>query len=168
MPRTNAPNQRPARHMLSAQSLREGACLCGSVRVSLPGDVDSVGACHCDMCRRWTSSPWMALRAPPGTMLVGETVRVFQSSALAERGFCAQCGSALFHRPKDGPELAVSAGLFDPIGLKFTREIFFDRKPAFYSFADQTIKRSTLVMALAWAPRLIWRGLLASLRRRPA
>jgi hypothetical protein len=129
------------------------------VQVSLPISIRDVGACHCRMCRKWTSGPWMALRAPPETRIEGEDVRIFSSSAFAERGFCGVCGSALFHRPKNGPELAVSAGLFDPGDLRLTREIFFDAKPSFYAFANETIKRSSFVMALAWAPRLLWRAL---------
>ena len=45
-------------------------------------------------------------------------------SAFAERGFCRTCGTHIFHRPQNGPELAVNSGLFPPDDLFFAREIF--------------------------------------------
>jgi hypothetical protein len=145
-----------------------GGCLCGGVTVRLSEPIRQVGACHCATCRRWTSGPWMALRAPPDTHMEGETLEVYRSSEFAERGFCRRCGAHIFHRPQLGPEIAVSAGLFPPQEMKLTREIFFDLKPAFYSFAQDTLKRSSFVMALAWAPRILWRSLRRSLSGGPA
>jgi hypothetical protein len=141
-----------------------GRCLCGGVTVTIPARVTDVGVCHCADCRTWTSGPWMALRAPPETRIEGASVKVFRSSAFAERGFCGTCGSVLFHRPQDGPEIAVSAGLFDPARFTLAREIFFDRKPAFYSFGQHTLKRSALAMAAAWGPRLLWRRMTRAAR----
>lgn len=145
--------------------MREGFCLCGGVRVKLPDQVRDVGACHCAMCRRWTSGPWMALRAPGDINLEGDTITIYASSSFAERGFCRACGTVLFHRPKGGPEIAISAGLFEPNDMRLTREIFYDAKPGFYAFANATLKRSTLAMALAWGPRLLWRALLQRLEK---
>lgn len=135
---------------------RHGQCLCGGVRVSIPVARNAVGACHCAMCRRWCSGPWMAIQAPEAE-IAGETLRIFQASGFAERGFCGTCGSSIFHRPVLGPEIAVGAGLFDAEGLTLTHEIFHDGKPAFYRFEGDTRKRSALSMALEWGPRLLWR-----------
>ncbi|WP_366465740.1 GFA family protein [Brevundimonas sp.] len=137
----------------------KGSCICGAVTVTLPGTVTEVGTCHCEMCRRWCSGPWMSLQAPPDTHLEGTALRVYRSSGFAERGFCGECGSNVFHRPVDGPELAVSAGLFDPKNFTLRREIFVDRRPAFYGFTDSTEKMTSVDMAWAWAPKLIARRL---------
>lgn len=131
-------------------------CLCGGVEVRLPEMPESVGVCHCAMCRRWTSGPWMAVQAP-GSAITGDTLVVYSSSAFAERGFCSRCGSHIFHRPKDGPELAVSAGLLPHGRLTITREIFHDAKPLWYRFDATSRKQSALGMALEWGPRLAWR-----------
>ncbi len=98
---------------MTVAKMRRGQCLCGCVSVAIPASKVEVGVCHCDTCRKWCSGPWMAIHSPEATV-EGETLEVFRSSAFAERGFCARCGSAIFHRPQDGPELAVSAGLFKP------------------------------------------------------
>lgn len=74
----------------------------------------------------------MALQAP-GSLIVGDALVVYRSSNFAERGFCGRCGSHVFHRPQDGPELAVSAGLFRNRRLQVKREIFFDAQTAMVS-----------------------------------
>lgn len=136
-----------------------GRCLCGEVVVELDPPVRDVGVCHCVMCRRWCSGPWMAIQAPHAK-ITGDALVRFRASAFAERGFCGACGSAIFHRPQDGPELAISAGLFEPDGFKVAYEIFVDRKPDFYRLQDVADQRDSTAMALAWGPRLIWRRLV--------
>jgi len=131
-------------------------CLCGGVEVHLSNLPNTVGVCHCAMCRRWTSGPWMAVQAP-GSTISGDTLAVFSSSAFAERGFCSRCGTHILHRPKDGPELAISAGLLPSGSLTITREIFHDAKPLWYRFEAQSQKRSALGMAAEWGPKLAWR-----------
>ena len=133
-----------------------GSCLCGSVTVTLPKDENGVNVCHCAMCRKWCSGPWMALQVPDAE-ISGDTLKVFKSSGFAERGFCEACGSNIFHRPQLGPELAVSAGLFGEEGLELASEIFSDRKPDFYDMTPAPIRKSSTRMALEWLPKLAWR-----------
>ena len=106
----------------------------------------------------------MAIQAP-GAEVTGATLQIFRSSGFAERGFCLECGSHVFHRPREGPELAISAGLFEPGGFHLAEEIFHDRKPPFYRFGDDTRKKGSLAMAAVWAPRLLWRRLMRTLSR---
>lgn len=142
-----------------------GRCLCGGVTVTVDPAREDVGVCHCRMCRRWTSGPWMSLQVP-GARVEGETLRVYAATAFAERGFCSVCGAHIFHRPKDGPELAVSAGLFDADGLHIAREIFIDRKPPWYRFVADSVKRTEASMIREWLPRIIWRRVVSLVRPR--
>ncbi|WP_186456842.1 GFA family protein [Sphingomonas suaedae] len=123
-----------------------------------------VGVCHCASCLRWNSGPWMSLQAP-GATVSGDALVVYRSSAFAERGFCGRCGTHIFHRPQDGPEIAVSAGLFQHVELHIAREIFFDAKPPFYRFVADSEKRSSASMAREWLPRLLIRRMRRWLRR---
>lgn len=134
----------------------KGRCLCGGVTVQLPVAMDDVGVCHCATCLQWSSGPWMSLQAP-GSTISGADLTVYRSSAFAERGFCRRCGTHIFHRPQDGPELVISAGLFQSADLHIEREIFFDAKPAFYRFVADSEKRSSASMAQEWLPRLLRR-----------
>jgi hypothetical protein len=107
----------------------------------------------------------MALQVP-GARIEGDMLRVYAATAFAERGFCRVCGAHIFHRPKDGPELAVSAGLFDADGLHVAREIFIDRKPPWYRFVADSVKRTEASMIREWLPRIIWRRVLSLVRPR--
>ncbi len=95
----------------------------------------------------------------PGSEITGETLVVYRSSSFAERGFCGRCGSHVFHRPRQGPELAISAGLLENPDFRIAREIFDDARPPFYRFEADSVKRSGLSMALEWLPKLIGRRL---------
>ncbi len=78
-----------------------GGCLCGDIRYRITGPAIDEGICHCRMCQRATG----------GLMVAGMTVsrdafrltrgepKYYKSSPLAERGFCANCGSSLIYRP---------------------------------------------------------------------
>ena len=105
--------------MKSRSKFFAGKCLCTAITVRLPEKVTDVGVCHCAMCRRWNSGPWMSFQVPEAE-ITGKPLAVYRSSAFAERGFCARCGSHIFHRPQDGPELAISAGQY---GTRVASEI---------------------------------------------
>lgn len=68
-----------------------------------------------------------------------ENISVFSSSDWAERGFCNNCGSHLFYRLKESGQLFMPVGLFDQEEqFHFDHQIFIDKKPSYYSFANVT------------------------------
>ena len=68
-----------------------------------------------------------------------DAIGTYASSDWAERGFCKQCGTHLFYRLKEGGHYAIPLGLFDDDAeWWFAEQIFIDRKPAYYSFAENT------------------------------
>ncbi|UUL83490.1 hypothetical protein NMP03_04485 [Sphingomonas qomolangmaensis] len=98
----------------------------------------------------------MALQVPEA-VVEGDDMAIFRSSGFAERGFCRTCGSHIFHRPIDGPELAVSAGLFRDDRQYVDGEIFVDSQPAHYRFEGVANRRTSTSMAFEWLPKLIAR-----------
>ncbi len=77
-----------------------GGCLCGAVQFEI-GKAD-VGTmyCHCRMCQQFTGAPVLA-----GTTFPVDAVKYtvgspkyYQSSMIAKRGFCADCGSSLLYQ----------------------------------------------------------------------
>jgi hypothetical protein len=74
----------------------------------------------------------MSLQAP-GSVISGADLTIFPSSTFAERGFCRCCGTHTFHRPQDGPELALSASLIQSADLHIERETL-RRKTGVLSF----------------------------------
>jgi len=118
----------------------QGQCLCGTVRISAKTTSNKVGACHCNMCRRWGGGPLLAVDCGVDAIIEGEDqISVFDSSDWAERGFCRRCGTHLFYRIKQDGRLAVPIGLFDASdGIEFDSQIFIDEKPDYYRFANET------------------------------
>jgi len=116
-----------------------GRCLCGAVRFSAAVPKLAFGVCHCGMCRRWASGPFFSLGVDQLEFEGGDNIGVYQSSEWGERGFCRQCGSALFWRMHDGSHTEVAVGALDKSdGLTFAHEVFIDEKPAYYEFANAT------------------------------
>lgn len=117
----------------------DGRCLCGAATFRATLDDGAMSACHCEMCRRWTSGPFLSLAIRPDSLVFGDdgAVGVYRSSAEAERGFCRTCGSTLFWRAVDGSSADVSAQLVDAPGrFPFATEIYVEDKPANYAFAQ--------------------------------
>ncbi|OAO03070.1 GFA family protein [Parasphingorhabdus sp.] len=119
---------------------RKGHCLCGAVKITAKQAPSHVGTCHCNMCRRWGSGPFMELDCGTDVAIEGEeNVTIYPSSDWAERAFCKICGTHLLYRLKGSGEHMVCAGIFGDIdGLEFTSQVFIDEKPAYYSFAEDT------------------------------
>ena len=119
---------------------RSGQCLCGGVRITAKGVNNSVGACHCDTCRRWGGGPFMVMECGSDVSVDGpEHLSIYDSSPWAERGFCSKCGSHLFYRLKDATQYYIPVGLFDADkDLVFDQQVFIDEKPGFYRFANKT------------------------------
>ena len=119
-----------------------GGCLCGAVRFKATPRQAKFGACHCDMCRRWTGGPYLAVGCGGDVDFNSlDGVAVYTSSDWAERGFCGKCGTILFYRLKQTGHYQVSLGAFDDAGdLVFTSQIFIDEKPDQYDFANETRK----------------------------
>lgn len=117
-----------------------GKCLCGSVAFTAQIAEPHIGACHCAMCRKWSSGPFMEVDCGSEVTYKGEeNISLFSSSDWAERGFCAKCGSNLFYRMKESGQTMMAVGLLDDdSGLVLKGQVFIDEKPAFYSFAEKT------------------------------
>ena len=73
----------------------EGGCLCGSIRYRVNGEVVLSGNCHCESCRRQTSSPitsFFRIRKE-AVSFIGSALSRYPSSKGVERTFCGNCGS---------------------------------------------------------------------------
>ena len=117
----------------------KGKCLCGAVTIT-SSQLNEVAACHCGMCRRWGSGPFMTLHGGPDVKVEG-AVRAYRSSDWAERVFCPECGTHLYYHLLPVNDHILSAGLFDADGaFLFKRQIFIDKKPEHYAFANDTEK----------------------------
>ncbi|PQO22815.1 aldehyde-activating protein [Rhodobacteraceae bacterium WD3A24] len=130
---------------------RIGHCLCGAVALRIVDFPREFGACHCEMCRRWTGSAFLAATVPPERVQViagADHVARYQSSGWAERAWCSRCGSNLWYRlvgPRGAYEIPIGL-LDDPDGLVFSSEIYIDCRPDSFAF-EGTAARETMTRA---------------------
>lgn len=117
-----------------------GQCLCGAVTITTESMSSDVGACHCNMCRKWSGGPLLAVDCQSDITFSGQkNIKAFNSSEWAERGFCQKCGTHLFYRLKDNNQYIVPIGLFEESDqLNFDHQVFIDEKPDYYTFANKT------------------------------
>ena len=75
--------------------VKKGRCLCGRVTFEYRGPETWRGHCHCDSCRRATSSPFTTWFGAPKSAcrFTGEKPSIYRSSPGVRRLFCANCGS---------------------------------------------------------------------------
>jgi len=132
-----------------------GSCLCGAVTIAARTMEQQFSACHCGMCRRWGGGPLLAVDCGKDVQIEGEeSVAVFNSSKWAERGFCKKCGTHLFYRLKGSQEYQIPVGFFgDSAALEFGLQVFIDRKPEYYTFADKTKKLTEAQIYEMYAPK---------------
>lgn len=67
-----------------------------------------------------------------------ENIAVYASSQWAERAFCKNCGTHLYYKLLATGEYFVPAGTFESGDFELASQIYIDRKPDYYSFANQT------------------------------
>ena len=119
-----------------------GRCMCGAVTFMITDLRPDFGACHCEMCRRWTGSSFLGISVPHTAIRFDGTdhIRTMQSSPWAQRAWCDACGTGLWYRVTADSPMAdnyeIPIGLLDDSDdLEFTREIFIDCKPRCFSYA---------------------------------
>ncbi|WP_245188920.1 GFA family protein [Mameliella alba] len=125
-------------------SARSGGCMCGAVRFTARDVPAQAGACHCEMCRRWTGSALIGVTVPLVNVTWEDETHLgrIQSSDWAERGFCTRCGSGMFFRvtmeSAYSGDLELPIGVFDEAdGFEMTNEIYIDVKPDSFAYEGQ-------------------------------
>jgi hypothetical protein len=119
----------------------EGHCLCRAVLFEYDAEPNWTLHCHCESCRRATSSPmttWISVPRSAFRFKQG-TPRYFNSSPDARRGFCATCGSPLTYENGHTPDEVhlYAASLADPSDVRPSRHVFAEEQLPWFEVADQ-------------------------------
>ena len=95
-----------------AQDSYSGGCQCGAVRFAVER-FGRASICHCRMCQKAFGSIGGLLVTVHGLMWTRGAPKIFQSSNLAQRGFCGDCGTPLTFAYEGGIDVAMCV-LDDP------------------------------------------------------
>ena len=100
---------------VEARGRLTGGCQCGAVRYRLEAEPTGANVCHCRMCQKASGGPFMAFAGVrlDGLVWTRGAPKVFASSAVAERGFCPECGTPLTYRLLDRDRISVTIGSLD-------------------------------------------------------
>lgn len=116
-----------------------GSCNCGAVQFLAKGQLREVIFCHCGQCRRQGGHFYAATNVEDRDLeVIGEdNLTWYQSSDFAKRGFCRNCGSALFWKRNGDDYTSIGAGMFDESeGLRPGVHIFVADKGDYYEIGD--------------------------------
>ena len=84
---------------MTDETIRHGACFCGSVELQVTGEPAAAGYCHCDSCRHWSAGPVNAFTLwPPAAVAVtrgGELIGSYAKTPGSLRKWCTRCGGHL-------------------------------------------------------------------------
>ena len=98
-----------------AKPLLTGGCQCGAIRFALTAAPVRISICHCRMCQKASGAPFASfadIEKSDFAWTRGKPA-AFKSSSIAERDFCAQCGTPLSFRRIDGERIEIMTGTFD-------------------------------------------------------
>jgi hypothetical protein len=118
----------------------------------MPSDSAGIVACHCSDCQKLHGNFFaMLVAAKSDVHWEGEgEISWYDSSAGVERGFCANCGSRLAKRPKDGAKIMVAAGLFErTLPRTLVKNLWLEQKPEWYWTPPSTATSPEDFVALA-------------------
>jgi len=122
--------------------ISKGSCLCNQVQYEIDGKFEDVLNCHCSMCRKLhasafrtrakiTSESWKTVKGD-------EFIKFYESSPGEYKGFCSNCGSSLFTKFDEYPDiLGFPFGTLDTDPkVKPTRHIYVGSKAAWHDISD--------------------------------
>ena len=98
-----------------------GGCLCGAIRYEVSELPIETGTCHCRDCQQSTGSAFMVMARFSHAALryIKGEPKLYRSSSIKDKGFCADCGSLLVDRylvrtDKSNPDMVwVMLGTLD-------------------------------------------------------
>ena len=99
----------------ATQPVLTGGCQCGAVRFALSAAPMKVSICHCRMCQKASGAPFASFADIPRENFSWTRGKpsAFRSSSIAERDFCAACGTPLSYRLIGGAKIEIMTGAFD-------------------------------------------------------
>ena len=92
-----------------------GGCACGRIRYTARIDSDDAYLCHCRMCQRATGSISIAFKnVMQSDVKWDHEPDWYDSSPIAVRPYCRECGTSLGFRFKDGSDkMDLTVASFD-------------------------------------------------------
>ena len=121
-------------------------CLCNGIKIQVKGKLRYVSNCHCSQCMKTHGNfaSYTAALEKNVKFINKKTLKWYNSSKFAKRGFCSKCGASFFYKKLKSDTISIAAGMFsNPTTLKTYCNIFTKGKLDYYKL-DNRIKRFSL------------------------
>lgn len=126
--------------MNTRKPVAEGGCQCGAVRYAFYAPLENSHVCHCRMCQRATGGVFAALAgtAPENFAWTRGMPGYFASSNLAQRAFCAACGTPLsFKYDTPTARMYTTIGSLDhPESAPIVKQFGIESRLSWVKFCD--------------------------------
>ncbi len=116
-----------------------GRCLCGDIRYEFAGAPLKVLHCHCESCRRHTSTPVSTFLCVEGERFrfTKGTPAAYASSPGVTRTHCGRCGSPMTYTSDRSTQVDIYAGTLDePAAIAPTYHVFVEEQLPWFEIAD--------------------------------
>ncbi len=119
--------------MSNEENVLTGTCFCGAVELTVTGEPEAMGYCHCESCRKWSAGPVNAfsLWKPEAVKITKgeEHIAGFKKTQNSLRKWCKLCGG---HILTEHPPM----GLIDVYAATIPQ---LDFKPALHVHYQETV-----------------------------
>jgi hypothetical protein len=90
-------------------------CLSGEIKIKVKRKLADIINCHCFQCRKTHANyaAYTYCSEENVTFISKKTLKWYQSSSIAKRGFCSTCGASMFYKLLKSKELDIVAGMFN-------------------------------------------------------
>ncbi len=141
------------------ESIYQGGCFCGAVRLEVRGDPILAGYCHCQNCRDWSNTPMTSFVMWPYAAVTisqgKEDIALFARIPETPRAWCARCGGHIgaFRDKYDPPHIVVGPHMLSTYPFKPAMHLFCgeaviainDDLPKFRDLPKSIIKPGTTI-----------------------
>ena len=81
---------------MADEKIYKGSCFCAAVQLTMSGDPEVMGYCHCESCRHWSAGPVNAFTLwKPDTVKItqgAENIGTYNKTPNSTRKWCKTCG----------------------------------------------------------------------------
>ena len=130
-------------------SLYTGSCLCGGIQFQLTAQLGPIDVCYCKMCRKAQGGP-LATNASVEASAVKVTqgqklLTAYESSPGEQRLFCSRCGSPIYSKRSDRPQIVrVRVGIInEPLNARPRAHYYTASKCNWWKIEDNLPRLST-------------------------
>ena len=116
-----------------------GRCLCGEIRYEYRGAPLKILHCHCESCRRHTSSPVASFVCVPADSFryTKGIPAAYESSPGVTRTHCGRCGAPMTYTSTRNTQVDIYIGtLDDPAAIVPTYHAFTEEQLPWFEIAD--------------------------------